>query len=158
MKVPGPKSVAELQRYIEGAQSPPAASEEDIDTIVSGLATVLPRRKEDAASAAAKLATYAAALADIPLPDLLAASDHLIRTSQFFPTVFEIRRAADRTMGRRAARIARAQILIRRHEGEWSPPVEVLPAAQFERIKREIGVNLSCDGSGRRRDGQEERP
>ena len=91
-------------------------------------------------------------------PFTIEASDRAVReftVKARTDTVFEIRRAADRTMGRRAARIARAQILIRRHEGEWSPPVEVLPAAQFERIKREIGVNLSCDGSGRRRDGDQ---
>lgn len=122
LKVCGPESRAILQAYVDGA-SPPLADEEEIDTIVAGLAVALPRAKGDGAVAEAKLDIYAAALADIPLIDLRAAADHLIKTARFFPSVAEIRAAASITGRPRAARVARARVMIVRHDRDWQPPI-----------------------------------
>lgn len=125
LKVPGPVSRAALQAYVDGAL-PPLAHEEEIDTIVAGLAIALPRKKDSAQTDGAKLDIYATALADVPLVDLNAAADTLIKTARFFPTVAEIRAAAAKAGGPRTARIARAELMILRHDRDWVPPI---PAA-----------------------------
>lgn len=122
---------AALQAYVDAAR-PPLADEEEIDTIISGLAVALPRAKGDGAVAEAKLDIYASALADIPLVDLRAGADHLINTARFFPTVSEIRAAAARTRGKRTARIARAEMMMLRHDREWVPPYDAEHSAQVE--------------------------
>lgn len=135
LKVCGPASRAALQAYIDGAQ-PPVPTDEEIDTIVAGLALALPRKQNDGSAAEAKLDIYAQALSDIPLVDLRAASDVLIKTAKFFPTVAEIRKAALVTMGPRHSRIARARLMILRHDREWSPPSEPMSAADVQKMSK----------------------
>lgn len=135
LKVCGPASRAALQTYVDGA-NPPMPSDEDVDTIVAGLAVALPRKQNDGTTAEAKLDIYAQALADIPLADLQAASDLLIKTSRFFPTVAEIRKAALVTMGPRHSRIARARLMILRHDREWRAPEEPASADEARRASR----------------------
>ncbi len=135
LKVCGPASRAALQAYIEGA-TPPLPTDEDVDTIVAGLAVALPRKQNDGAAAEAKLEIYAQALADIPMVDLQAASDLLIKTARFFPTVAEIRKAALVTMGPRHSRIARARLMILRHDREWVAPDEPMSAAEAHRAAK----------------------
>lgn len=148
LKVCGPASRAALQVYVDGAM-PPLPNEEDIDTIISGLAVALPRKQNDGAAAEAKLDIYAQALADIPLVDLRAASDHLIKTTKFFPTVAEIRKAALITMGPRCSRVARARLMILRHDREWSAPVEGVDGVKVDRMRRSVGEKLAA-GRNRR--------
>lgn len=148
LKVPGPASRTALQAYVDGAQ-PPAASDEDIDTIVAGLAVALPRNKNDGAAANAKLDIYVQGLSDISLVDLQAASDHLIKTARFFPTVSEIRKAALVTMGPRNSRIARARLMILRHDREWSPPAEPITAAEAKELRGNLADPLAASGETR---------
>lgn len=153
LKVPGPKGVAELRAFVAFHANPVMPSDDEIENVVAALAAVLPRRKEDGATAAAKTETYCRALADVPIADLTAGRDWLMLNTQWFPTIYEIRKAAGRFGGPRAAKVARARILILRHEEEWREPVKALEPGDFARLREEIGVNLACDGSGRRRDG-----
>ena len=69
---------------------------------------------------------YQEGLADIPLPDLHAACDQLVKSSTFMPKVAEIREAASRTMNRRLARQARCRMLVLRHERDWVDPCDML--------------------------------
>lgn len=133
LKVPGPSSRAALQVYVDGA-TPPLPDEEDIDTIIAGLAIALPRRRDTAATDGAKLEIYATALSDVPLADLAAAADTMVKTAKFFPTVAEIREAARKASGPRVARIARARILIMRHDRDWVPPSNEADPSQVARI------------------------
>ncbi|AOF96830.1 hypothetical protein BSY17_2656 [Sphingobium sp. RAC03] len=143
LKVCGPESRAILQAYVDGA-SPPLADEEEIDTIIAGMAVALPRAKGDGAVAEAKLDIYAASLADIPLIDLRAASDHLIKTARFFPSVAEIRAAASITGRPRAARVARARVMIVRHDRDWQPPIEeMLTAEETAQLERIVATPLA---------------
>lgn len=136
LKVPGPVSRAALQAYVDGAR-PPLADEEEIDTIISGLAVALRRPKGDNGVAEVKLDIYASALADIPMVDLCAASDILIKTEIFFPTVAEIRAAAARAAGPRSRRIARARVMIVRHDRDWTPSVMDADAVDVRGALRE---------------------
>lgn len=122
LKVPGPASRAVLQAYVDGAR-PPLADEEEIDTIVARLAIVLPRKRDEPGVDGAKLDIYASALSDLPLIDLRAASDWLINNAGFFPSVAEIRTAVAKVAGPRTARIARAELMILRHDRDWTPPI-----------------------------------
>ena len=122
LKIPGPISRAALQAYVDGAR-PPLADEEEIDTIVSRLAVALPRKRDQPGVEAAKLDIYTSALRDVPLVDLRAASDWLINNAGFFPSVAEIRKAVAKVAGPRTARIARAELMIMRHDRDWTPPI-----------------------------------
>ncbi|WP_088190821.1 hypothetical protein [Sphingobium sp. Z007] len=122
LKVPGPVSRAALQAYVDGAR-PPLADEEEIDTIVARLAIALPRKRDQPGVDGAKLDIYASALSDVPLIDLRAASDWIINNAGFFPSVAEIRKAAAKVAGPRTARIARAELMILRHDRDWTQPV-----------------------------------
>ena len=144
VKVPGPTSTALLREFVEFHSDQVMPTEEEIDTIVSGLALVLPRKKEDTAIAAVKLDVYCKALADIPLADLEAARDHLVKTARFFPTVSEIREAAQRTLGKRNAKIARARLMIRRHEAEWREPEPVMTPEEFAALKATLPVTIDA--------------
>ena len=148
LKVPGPTSTAKLRAFVAFHAEQAMPGDEDIDTIVSGLALVLPRQKEDTSIAAVKLDTYCEALRDIPLADLRAARDHLVKTARWFPTISEIREAAQRTMGRRNAKIARAHLMIRRHEEEWREPEPTITPEEFARMKRAIPFGIDT-GKGR---------
>jgi hypothetical protein len=148
VKVPGPTSTALLREFVAHHSNQLMPSDEEIDTIVSGLALVLPRQKEDTSSAAVKLDTYCEALSDIPLADLRAARDHLVKTARWFPTIAEIRETAYRTMGKRTAKIARARLLIRRHEVEWTEPGEMATAKDFARLKSALPFSIDT-GKGR---------
>ncbi|MFZ2996255.1 hypothetical protein [Sphingobium sp.] len=134
--MPGPVSRAALQAYVDGA-SPPLPDEEDIDTIIAGLAIALPRKKDTAQTDGVKLDIYATALADVPLVDLRAAADAMIKTARFFPTVAEIRAAASKAGGPRSARIARAQLMIMRHDRDWTAPVAPADAVDVRGAVRE---------------------
>lgn len=122
LKVPGPVSRALLQAYVDGAR-PPLADEEEIDTIVARLAVALPRKRDEPDVDGAKLDIYTGALSDLPLIDLRAASDWLIKNARFFPSVAEIRAAVAKVAGPRNARIARAEVMILRHDRDWTPPI-----------------------------------
>lgn len=136
LKVPGPVSRAALAAYVDGAR-PPLATEDDIDAVIAGLAIALPRARNDGAVASAKADIYATALADVPLPDLQAASEFLIKNARFFPTVAEIRAAAAKAGGPRTARIARAGFMILRHDRDWVPPVQADDAVDVTDVMAE---------------------
>ena len=142
--MPGPTSTAQLREFVAHHVEQRMPSEEEIDTIVSGLALVLPRQKEDTAIAAVKLDAYCKALSDIPVADLEAARDHLVKTARWFPTVSEIREAAQRTLGRRNAKIARARLMIRRHEEEWREPQPLITPEEFARMKRALPFTIDA--------------
>jgi len=148
MKVPGPASRAALQAYVDGA-APPLPCEEDVDTIIAGLAVALPRRRDDGAVDAAKLDIYANALADIPLTDLRAASDHLIKTARFFPTVSEIRAAALKTMGPRMSRIGRARLMIMLHDHHWTAPAEQLTPGEARKLRAIMADPIAASAKAR---------
>lgn len=133
LKVPGPLSRAMLQAYVDGAR-PPVADEEDIDTIVARLAVALPRKRDEPGVDGVKLDIYTSALSDLPMVDLRAASDWLINSARFFPSVAEIRATVAKIAGPRNARIARAQMMILRHDRDWVAPVadaDALDASQI---------------------------
>ena len=140
--MPGPISTEQLRAFIAHHAEQRMPTDEEIDTIVSGLALVLPRQKEDTAIAAVKLDAYCKALSDIPVTDLEAARDHIVKTARWFPTISEIRDAAQRTMGRRNAKIARARIMIRRHEEEWREPEPIITPEEFARMKRALPFEI----------------
>jgi len=144
VKVPGPTSTALLREFVAHHSDQVMPSDEAIDTIVSGLALVLPRQKEDTSIAAVKLDTYCEALSDIPLADLQAARDHLVKTARWFPTISEIRQAAQRTLGKRQAKIARARLMIRRHEEEWREPEPVMTPTEFAALKAQLPVTIDA--------------
>lgn len=136
LKVPGPVSRALLQAYVDGAR-PPLADEEEIDTIVARLAIALPRKRDQPAVDGAKLDIYTSALSDLSLVDLRAASDWLINNAGFFPSVAEIRAAVAKMAGPRTARIARAQVMILRHDREWTPPIAESDAVDVTAVMME---------------------
>lgn len=142
--MPGPTSTSQLREFVAHHAEQRMPTDEEIDTIVSGLALVLPRQKEDTAIAAVKLDAYCKALSDIPLADLEAARDHLVKTARWFPTVSEIREAAQRTLGRRNAKIARARLMIRRHEEEWRAPEPTITPEEFARMKRALPFTVDA--------------
>lgn len=145
LKVPGPVSRAMLQAYVDGAR-PPLADEEEIDTIVTRLAIALPRKRDQPGVDGAKLDIYANALSDLPLVDLRAASDWLINNAGFFPSVAEIRKAVAKVAGPRTARIARAELMILRHDRDWSPPVADDDAVDVNDV---VGAALAAHPSKR---------
>lgn len=142
--MPGPISTEQLRAFVAFHAQQRMPTDEDIDTIVSGLALVLPRQKEDTAIAAVKLDAYCKALSDIPLADLQGARDHLVRTARWFPTVSEIREAAHRTMGKRNAKVARARLMIRRHEEEWREPQPLITPEEFAQMKRALPFTIDA--------------
>lgn len=137
LKVPGPVSRALLQAYVDGAQ-PPLADEEEIDTIIARLAVALPRKRDEPGVDSVKLDIYASALSDLPLIDLRAASDWLINNVRFFPSVAEIRAAVAKVAGPRIARVARAHVLILRHDRDWTPPATDTNETDVDRIVGEV--------------------
>lgn len=139
MPVIGEKSANALREYVDSL-SPPIAQVQDIENMLGKLSIAMPKAAMSEAEAAARLELYWQSLRHHALPDLHAAFGAILRTCKFFPTISEIEDAIRPVRARRIAKQNRAEMLIMKHEREWSPPVTDL-ADEAEVIALLAGID-----------------
>lgn len=91
-----------------------------------------------------RMDAYWLALHDIPLEDLRWAYAELVKTATFLPTPAEIRAKAQYPGLMRAFRRARAQMLLTKHDREWSEPVEYIRPEEIEQVKAAVAKALTA--------------
>lgn len=125
--VVGPKTATGLRTWINEAEAFEATLElptrERIENMVGLLSTATAVRHTSTAEAKAALDLYWRALRVVPLADLNACFDDLLRRSTFLPKPAEIYAAANRITNLRRFRISRAKHLVWVHKHQWTPPV-----------------------------------
>lgn len=147
-KIIGPKTAADLSRWIAEAEAFEAGLErptiERIDNMVSRLATATAFRHVSKEEAKEALDLYWRALRDVPIADLTACFDDLLRRSTFLPKPAEIYAAANRITNLRRFRISRARHLVWLHEREWVPPVaDPVTPEDIAAIKADVARRFS---------------
>lgn len=105
-----PATIARL----EAAMSP--ASEDAVMTMIGKMALLFPAGKLTGAESAARLELYLDLLGDLPADVLSFAFREVAMASRFFPTVAEIREAAEPMMHERRATIAVLRSLLMKAE------------------------------------------
>lgn len=126
----GPNTAAELRAF--AALPEPAAIEQDqLDTMIGKLAMATAQAKLSPAEAKERLELYWLGLRDLPADDLRAAFVVLIQTAKFLPTPAEIRAAALKAGSARKFAKSRAKFLAWKHDVEWRPPVDPVPAQEL---------------------------
>lgn len=96
---------------------------DQVETMLAKLSLALPKAKASDIEVDERLNIYWAELKGHALPDLQRAYSVLLQTCTFFPTIAEIEAAVAPIRAKRMARANRADMLIMKHEREWSPPV-----------------------------------
>lgn len=148
----GPNNAAALREWIAQAEAFEAdlerPSEERVENLIARLATATAFRHTSTKEAREAHAVYWRVLRDLPIIDLAAAFDELVRTSKFMPKPAEIFAEAKRHTLRRAFRVSRARHLVWKHETEWTPPVEPIPAAEVSALITQAGADLAARCSG----------
>lgn len=134
-KVVGPKTAAALRAYLDGPWPDlPMPTPDRIDSMVSRLALATKERKLSDDEATERLELFWRVLRDLPLVDLAAAFDDLLRTSTFMPTPAEVYQRASSHRARREYRKSRARHLVWLHDREWRPPLKPEDMASPEEI------------------------
>jgi len=123
------------------------------------LSTIYPPPRMTDIEAEQRMTLYVDLLEDIPLDILADAFRKCAQTCKFFPTVAEIRSAAQRALSERAWTTFVLRQVVRIHQEKWKPPIE--PAdrpsreeveAMLEGIERElVARDRPGAGSGRRK-------
>ena len=125
LPVVGPVSAGHLREYVASCQ-PPRASEQQVNRMLTRLATMMPSPKLSNDEAEERMALYRRALSAHALPDLHGAFEVIIRKCRFFPTVAEIEEIVAPIRGRRTRRESAARMVLLKHEREWKEPQEML--------------------------------
>lgn len=121
MPVIGERSANTLRDYVAGL-APPISQVQDIENMLGKLSIAMPKVAMSDAEAAERMELYCQALRHHALPDLHAAFGSILRKYKFFPTISEIEDVIRPVRARRIAKQNRAEMLIMKHEREWSPP------------------------------------
>jgi len=125
MPVIGPKSAAAFREYVADCV-PPSPRIDQVENMLGKLSIVMPKAQASEAEASKRLDIYWQALRSHALPDLQAVFAVLLRTCKFFPSIAEIEYAIKPIRAKRMARVNRAEMLVMKHEREWSPaPAEL---------------------------------
>lgn len=130
MPVVGPKSASALREYIDHPE-PPLASVDWIEAQIGNF-SIKPHRKATVGDMALLLKTYVSVLSEYPRVDLGYAFGRLMRENRWFPDVSEILVHADYCRRTRKFRRSQAEVLLAKHEREWTPPIP-----EEERVKPE---------------------
>ncbi len=144
----GPKTAAGLRTWIADAEAFEATLElptrDRIENLIGLLSTATAVRHTSVEEAKAALDLYWRALRIVPLADLNACFDDLLRRSTFLPKPAEIYAAANRITTLRRYRISRARHLVWLHEQEWTPPIDnpVTPE-DIAAIKAEVAAKFA---------------
>lgn len=132
--VVGPNTAQALRDWLAGQPELPMPTEEKVDSMIARLSLATAKRKLSEAEAKEVLPLYWRALRDIPLPDLAAGFDDLLRKSRFMPTPAEVRTACSIYTAKRGHRQSRARWLVFIHERDWREPVETIPPAEVQAL------------------------
>lgn len=151
-KIVGPKTAATLRQWIREAEAYEASLElptiERIENLVGRLSLATAKRKLAEKEAAEIHDLYWRALRNLPLIDLAAAFDELLRTATFLPVPAEIHTKAKAIGAARGYAISRAKHLVWRHEREYiPPPADLVTAEELAEIKRQAGIGREISGA-----------
>ena len=109
----GPNTATELRNWLAIPEPQLEMPTEDrIDTMIARLSLATKERRSSYGEAKERLIIYWRALRDIPLVDLAAAFDELIKSQTFMPTPAEIRKAAFAFTAKRNFTRSRAKHLV----------------------------------------------
>lgn len=137
MPVVGPKSAAALKEFVEHPH-PPLATEDWIEKQIVVL-SVKPQRGRGAVEAKLLIDTYVPIMAEHSRVDLGYAIGRLMRENKWFPDISEIVELATYAKGQREFRRIQAQVLLTKHNQEWTPPIP-----EDQRVKpEEVSALLS---------------
>ncbi len=142
--VVGPKTAAQLRAFLAMPDVHAMPEREQMDMMIGRLALATAQAKVSEAEANERLEAYWLALHDLPLEDLRWAYAELVKTATFLPTPAEIRAKAQYPGAMRAFRRTRAQMLLTKHEGEWSEPVEYVKPEEIAQIKADVAKALTA--------------
>ena len=121
MPVVGPKSALKLREYIQHP-SPPMATVDWMEAQIGSL-SYKPQRKATVRDMDMILKIYTAVMAEYSRVDLGYAIGRLLREKVFFPDISEIVELAEYARGQRIKKRTKAQMLLTKHEREWTPPI-----------------------------------
>jgi hypothetical protein len=120
----GPKTAQALRDYLAGPwQDREMPTEERVDTMIARLSMATKERPLSDDEAAERLTLFWRVLRDLPVVDLAAGFDYLLKTKTFMPTPAEVFAACNLHQARREFRKHRARVLIRQHESDWRAPI-----------------------------------
>lgn len=144
-KIIGPKTAATLRQWIIEAEAYEASLErptiERIENLIGRLSLATAKRKLADDEATEMHDLYWRALRNLPIIDLGAAFDELLRTATFLPVPAEIHTKAKAIGAARGYAISRAKHLVWRHEREYiPPPADLVTAEELAEIKRQAGI------------------
>lgn len=156
-KIIGPKAAQALRQWIADAEAFEARlampTPDRVESLVGRLSLATAKRKIAQAEAEEIHDLYWRALKDMPLVDLAAAFDDLLKSATFLPTPAEIHTKAATFRAARRYAISRARHLVWRHSVEWVPvPADLVTAADLAAIKAKTAQSL---GIGQRLENQE---
>ena len=144
--VVGPNTATALRGWIGQAEAYEASLErptrDRIETMVGRLSIATIKRNMADAEAHEAHDLYHRVLRDLPVIDLAAAFDELLRTAKFMPKPAEIHAAAAIHTKRRAYRISRARHLVWKHETEWKPPFTPADATEVAGLIAQASADL----------------
>lgn len=140
--VVGPKTAAQLRQFLALPDVHAMPERDQMDMMIARLALATAQPKISQAEADERMEAYWLALHDIPLEDLRWAYAELVKTATFLPTPAEIRAKAQYPGLMRTFHRTRAQMLLTKHEREWSEPVEYVRPEELEQIKAEVAKAL----------------
>ncbi len=130
-------------RAFAAEPEPPLAERDQVDVMIGKLAIATAQPKVSDAEAGERLNLYWRALGDIPLADLRAAFDHLLRTATFLPTPAEVRKAAMQHTGKRLYAKSRARFLAWKHDVEWQPEGEQVSPGELRALMAGLKVGTT---------------
>ena len=133
LPVVGPVSAGHLREYVAACQ-PPVASEQQVNRMMTRLATMMPSPKLSNDEAEERMALYRRALSQHALPDLHAAFEVILRKCRFFPTVAEIEEIITPIRGRRCRREGTVRMLLLKHEREWAEPQALITKDEAKQL------------------------
>lgn len=149
LPVIGPVSAQALRDYV-AACVPPVATPVQINRMITRVANMMPspRGMTDDESDE-RMATIRHALRHHALPDLHAVFDAILRTCRFFPTIAEIEALIAPIRARRMARVNRAELLVMKHERQWSAPVtDIVPPAELADLRAKVAASFTAGEMG----------
>jgi hypothetical protein len=110
-----------LREFVEHPE-PPKAAEDWIEAQL-GVLSVKPQRGRSAVEAKMLLEAYMPILLEYSRPDLGYAFGRLMREEKWFPDISEIVALANYARSQRNFKRSQAEMLIAKHERDWSPPI-----------------------------------
>ena len=120
----GPNTAAALKEWLAAPRADlEPATMARVENMISRLSLATKERAVSKHEADERLNLYWRALSDLPLIDLAAAYDKILKTSTFMPTPAEIRSHATLHGARRNFLLSRARHLVWLHETQFIPPI-----------------------------------